>query len=48
LDQHVKLAKAGVKLFRVDGYDVPLVAGSSAWLVCKVRPVRRCGYRTFE
>ncbi|MYM75349.1 flavin reductase [Duganella sp. FT134W] len=31
-----KLAKFGVQLFRVDGYDVPLVVGSSAWLICKV------------
>jgi flavin reductase (DIM6/NTAB) family NADH-FMN oxidoreductase RutF len=36
-----KLAKAGVELFRVEGYDVPLVAGSSAWLVCKVLPEPR-------
>ncbi|MTV38553.1 flavin reductase family protein [Duganella radicis] len=36
-----KLAKAGVRLFRVDGYEVPLVAGSSAWLVCKVLPEPR-------
>jgi flavin reductase (DIM6/NTAB) family NADH-FMN oxidoreductase RutF len=33
-----KLAKSGVQLFHVDGYDVPLVAGSSAWLICKVIP----------
>jgi flavin reductase (DIM6/NTAB) family NADH-FMN oxidoreductase RutF len=33
-----KLARCGVELFRVDGYEVPLVAGSSAWLVCKVIP----------
>ncbi|WP_343730961.1 flavin reductase family protein [Duganella sp.] len=36
-----KLAKAGVELFRVDGHDVPLVAGSSAWLICKVLPEPR-------
>lgn len=36
-----KLAKAGVELFRVEGYDVPLVAGSSAWLICKVLPEPR-------
>ncbi|BAN49614.1 flavin reductase family protein [Metapseudomonas resinovorans] len=33
-----KLAESGVELFRMDGFDVPLVAGSSAWLVCKVIP----------
>ena len=33
-----KLAKAGVELFRVDGYEAPLVAGSSAWLMCKLIP----------
>lgn len=36
-----KLAKFGVQLFRVDGYDVPLVVGSSAWLICKVLPEPR-------
>ena len=36
-----KLAKFGVQLFRVDGYDVPLVEGSSAWLICKVLPEPR-------
>ncbi|MYM32921.1 flavin reductase [Duganella sp. FT94W] len=36
-----KLAKAGVRLFRVEGYEVPLVAGSSAWLICKVLPEPR-------
>ncbi|AOE86415.1 flavin reductase family protein [Pseudomonas sp. TCU-HL1] len=33
-----KLAQSGVELFRMDGLDVPLVAGSSAWLVCKLIP----------
>lgn len=33
-----KLARAGVELFRVDGYPAPLVAGCSAWLMCKVIP----------
>jgi flavin reductase (DIM6/NTAB) family NADH-FMN oxidoreductase RutF len=33
-----KLERCGVELFHVDGHDVPLVAGSSAWLVCKVIP----------
>ncbi|MYM22796.1 flavin reductase [Duganella sp. FT135W] len=41
IDTPDKLAKAGVQLFRVDGYDVPLVSGSSAWLVCKVIPEPR-------
>ncbi|MRW90284.1 flavin reductase [Duganella sp. FT80W] len=36
-----KLGKAGVQLFRVEGHDVPLVAGSSAWLICKVLPEPR-------
>ncbi|MDH4562596.1 flavin reductase family protein [Pseudomonas sp. BN411] len=33
-----KLAQSGVELFRMDGFDVPLVAGSSAWLICKLIP----------
>jgi flavin reductase (DIM6/NTAB) family NADH-FMN oxidoreductase RutF len=33
-----KLARCGVELFRVDGHEAPLVAGSSAWLICKVIP----------
>jgi flavin reductase (DIM6/NTAB) family NADH-FMN oxidoreductase RutF len=33
-----KLERCGVELFHVDGYQTPLVAGSSAWLVCKVVP----------
>ncbi|MFS2005584.1 flavin reductase family protein [Duganella sp. CT11-25] len=33
-----KLERCGVELFHVDGYAAPLVAGSSAWLVCKVIP----------
>ncbi|NYE62650.1 flavin reductase (DIM6/NTAB) family NADH-FMN oxidoreductase RutF [Duganella sp. 1224] len=36
-----KLARFGVGLFRADGYDVPLVKGSSAWLICKVLPEPR-------
>lgn len=36
-----KLAKFGVELFHVEGYDVPLVQGSSAWLICKVLPEPR-------
>jgi flavin reductase (DIM6/NTAB) family NADH-FMN oxidoreductase RutF len=41
IDTPDKLAKAGVQLFRVDGYDLPLVSGSSAWLICKVIPEPR-------
>jgi flavin reductase (DIM6/NTAB) family NADH-FMN oxidoreductase RutF len=33
-----KLARCGAELFRVDGHEAPLVAGSSAWLICKVIP----------
>jgi flavin reductase (DIM6/NTAB) family NADH-FMN oxidoreductase RutF len=33
-----KLERCGVQLFHVDGYETPLVVGSSAWLVCKVIP----------
>lgn len=33
-----KLDRAGVELFRVEGHDTPLVAGCSAWLICKVIP----------
>jgi len=31
-----KLSKAGVELFTMDGFDLPFVAGCSAWLACKV------------
>jgi flavin reductase (DIM6/NTAB) family NADH-FMN oxidoreductase RutF len=41
IDTPDKLAKAGVQLFKVEGYDVPLVVGSSAWLICKVLPEPR-------
>jgi flavin reductase (DIM6/NTAB) family NADH-FMN oxidoreductase RutF len=41
VDMPDKLAKAGVQLFKVEGYDVPLVVGSSAWLICKVLPEPR-------
>lgn len=37
-DNSAKLASCGVELFRVDGRPVPLVAGCSAWLYCKVIP----------
>lgn len=33
-----KLEKYGVELFHVADHDTPLVAGCSAWLVCKVIP----------
>lgn len=33
-----KLQQCGVELLRMDGFDTPLVAGCSAWLVCKVIP----------
>ncbi len=33
-----KLKKCGVKLFGVDDYDLPFVAGCSAWLACKLVP----------
>jgi len=33
-----KLAAAGVELLRVDGHDLPFVAGCSAWLACKLLP----------
>ena len=37
-DEPGKLAKSGVELFAMDGYDLPFVAGCSAWLACKVVP----------
>lgn len=33
-----KLQKYGVELFHVAGQDTPLVAGCSAWLICKLIP----------
>lgn len=33
-----KLDQAGVELFRVEGHDTPLVAGCSAWLICRLIP----------
>jgi flavin reductase (DIM6/NTAB) family NADH-FMN oxidoreductase RutF len=33
-----KLEKCGIKLFEMPGFDIPLVDGCSAWLVCKVIP----------
>ena len=31
-----KLKRCGIELFRVEGWDTPLVSGCSAWLICKV------------
>jgi flavin reductase (DIM6/NTAB) family NADH-FMN oxidoreductase RutF len=36
-----KLERCGVELFHVDGFNAPLVAGSSAWLLCEVIPEPR-------
>ncbi|WP_257572921.1 flavin reductase family protein [Janthinobacterium sp. UMAB-56] len=33
-----KLARAGVQLFHMDGFDLPCVAGCSAWLACRLIP----------
>jgi flavin reductase (DIM6/NTAB) family NADH-FMN oxidoreductase RutF len=33
-----KLKRCGIELFRVGERDTPLVAGCSAWLICKVIP----------
>ncbi|MGK5004055.1 flavin reductase family protein [Janthinobacterium sp. LB2P70] len=33
-----KLARAGVRLFHMDGFDSPFVAGCSAWLACRLVP----------
>lgn len=35
-DSPDKLQQAGVELFRAEGYAAPLVAGCSAWLMCRV------------
>jgi len=35
-DDPDKLAHAGIELFEMAGQDVPLVAGCSAWLVCRL------------
>lgn len=37
-DEPDKLAQSGVALFRAEGYDLPLVAGCSGWLVCRLIP----------
>ncbi|MPQ59132.1 flavin reductase family protein [Duganella sp. FT27W] len=33
-----KLQRAQAKLFHLDGYDLPFVAGCSAWLACRLVP----------
>jgi flavin reductase (DIM6/NTAB) family NADH-FMN oxidoreductase RutF len=33
-----KLTRFGATLFPVDGYDLPFVAGCSAWLACRLIP----------
>ena len=38
LQEADKLERAGVELFRMDGYDLPFVAGCSAWLACRLIP----------
>ncbi|MGG2398813.1 flavin reductase family protein [Pseudomonas sp. SH1-B] len=35
-DDPAKLAHAGAELFEQPGYELPLVAGCSAWLVCRL------------
>jgi flavin reductase (DIM6/NTAB) family NADH-FMN oxidoreductase RutF len=35
-DDADKLAHAGVELFELEGHDLPLVAGCSAWLICEL------------
>jgi len=37
-DEPDKLTRAGVSLFAVDRFDLPLVAGCSAWLACRLIP----------
>jgi len=38
LNEPDKLKQVGVDLFSIDGYELPFVAGSSAWLACKLIP----------
>lgn len=35
-DDADKLARCGVELLHMEGFDTPLVSGCSAWLICKV------------
>jgi flavin reductase (DIM6/NTAB) family NADH-FMN oxidoreductase RutF len=37
-DDPRKLERAGVKWFRIEGCELPVVAGCSAWLACRVIP----------
>lgn len=37
-DEPNKLARAGVEIFGMDGFDLPLVKGCSAWLACRLMP----------
>lgn len=37
-DDPQKLKDAGVELFKMESFDIPLVTGCSAWLICKVIP----------
>lgn len=37
-DDPNKLEHAGVELFKQEGFDVPFVAGCSAWLACRLIP----------
>ena len=37
-DNPNKLSDSGVKLFHIDGYDLPFVEDCSAWLACKLIP----------
>lgn len=40
-DEPGKLQAAGTKLFRMDGFDLPFVAGCAAWLACRLIPEPR-------
>lgn len=33
-----KLARTGVEVFQIEGYDLPFVSGCSAWLACRLVP----------
>jgi flavin reductase (DIM6/NTAB) family NADH-FMN oxidoreductase RutF len=37
-DEPDKLERSGVELFGMPGFDLPFVAGCSAWLACRVLP----------
>src|SRR5262245_2846068 len=38
IDEPDKLERFGVKLFRMEGYNLPFVVGCAAWLACRVIP----------